>query len=224
MFGRTLSGSLRVGIHGNSVRGLGPGPPVAADRTAAEEEEEEEEEEGVPVLWPLDGNGRGVIGFDAVLNPAGRSSKSSNSATDKEALLPRRAAPGAAPALCAPSELSVFQANLDASLGSRGALWRLEREVAPAQRLLEARFASLERFAALAVLCHASAEATQEGLWGDRRGWDTSRSQSHMRVSTTACPVALQDTKGDLEEEEEQGGNHPGGGRSGELAAAPEGR
>ena len=149
-----------------------------------ERKEEEEEEEDVPVLWPLDGNGRGVIGFDAVQGSAERSSKRSRSATDNGATLPRGAAPGAAapraaPALCAPSELSVFQANLDACLGSRGTLRRLEREVAPAQRLLEARFGSLERFAALAVLCHASAEATQEGgkakgYFDDRCGPDES--------------------------------------------------
>ena len=35
---------------------------------------------------------------------------------------------------------------------------------------------------------HAAAESTNEGLWGLPK-WDYSRSQSHMRINTTACPV-----------------------------------
>ncbi len=38
------------------------------------------------------------------------------------------------------------------------------------------------------VIFHAAAESTNEGLWG-LPTWDYSRSQSHMRINTTACPV-----------------------------------
>jgi hypothetical protein len=56
------------------------------------------------------------------------------------------------------------------------------------QQFLESRFASVERFVSAAVLLHAMAEGTQANLWGLPR-WDMSRSQAHLRVATTACPV-----------------------------------
>lgn len=56
------------------------------------------------------------------------------------------------------------------------------------QRLLEARFNSLERFVSFCVMFHAAAETTNAGLWGLPH-WDWTRSQAHMRVNTTACPV-----------------------------------
>ena len=38
------------------------------------------------------------------------------------------------------------------------------------------------------VMFHAAAETTNAGLWGLPQ-WDWTRSQAHMRVNTTACPV-----------------------------------
>eukprot|EP00615_Pteridomonas_danica_P011780 CAMPEP_0114331576 /NCGR_PEP_ID=MMETSP0101-20121206/2506_1 /TAXON_ID=38822 ORGANISM="Pteridomonas danica, Strain PT" /NCGR_SAMPLE_ID=MMETSP0101 /ASSEMBLY_ACC=CAM_ASM_000211 /LENGTH=1431 /DNA_ID=CAMNT_0001461959 /DNA_START=122 /DNA_END=4417 /DNA_ORIENTATION=+ len=82
----------------------------------------------------------------------------------------------------APGETNVFQANLDPKTGRFLGRFQLS------QRLLEARFNSLERFVSFTVMFHAAAESTNQGLWGIPK-WDYSRSQSHMRVNTTACPV-----------------------------------
>lgn len=96
------------------------------------------------------------------------------------------------------SDINVFQSNLDARTG------RFLGRFSLSQRLLEARFNSLERFVSFCVIFHASAESTNRGLWGLSK-WDMSRSQSHMRINTTACPVM--DTLTDMEDASDGGGS-----------------
>jgi hypothetical protein len=100
-------------------------------------------------------------------------------------------------------DINVFQSNLDARTGRFLGRFQLS------QRLLEARFNSLERFVSFCVMFHASAECVNHDLWGLWR-WDISRSQSHMRINTTACPVM--DTLTDLEDSSQ--GNSVGGNSS----------
>ena len=87
-----------------------------------------------------------------------------------------------------PTEIEAFQSNhldgVDISKFQR------------AQLFLESRVNSLERFVSAAVLLHAMAEGTQAGLWGLPK-WSMSRSQAHLRVATTACPVTDQEGKMD---------------------------
>ena len=59
------------------------------------------------------------------------------------------------------------------------------------QSFYECRIAALERFTSFCVLFHAMAQSTSTPLL--LKPWDTSRSQSYLRVATTASPVAAVD-------------------------------
>lgn len=92
---------------------------------------------------------------------------------------------------CNPSETMAFKGNLDP------ATQRAVDKFAEAQRMMESRFASLERFVAFTVMFNACAETVNQDLWM-LPDWDTSRSQSHMRTNSTACPVDDTSTPSDL--------------------------
>ena len=81
-------------------------------------------------------------------------------------------------------ELSAFAENLDVTTEL------MFRKIQPIQRFLESRFASLERYVSFNVMFHSMSAETIKGLWFLPRN-NHSRSQSHMRINTTACPVAV---------------------------------
>jgi hypothetical protein len=86
---------------------------------------------------------------------------------------------------------------------------------------LEARFNSLERFVSFCVIFHAAAETTNAGLWGLPH-WDWTRSQAHMRVNTTACPVLDGDSGDDQQGHPamlQQTKKSPGGGATADNRA-----
>ena len=66
------------------------------------------------------------------------------------------------------------------------------------QALYETRFASLQRFVSHAVLFHAMAQSVQD-FWTNWSlgllGYDMSRTQSIMRIATTASPVSGSDVR-----------------------------
>eukprot|EP00908_Phaeocystis_cordata_P016316 Transcript_27583.p2 GENE.Transcript_27583~~Transcript_27583.p2 ORF type:complete len:329 (-),score=81.96 Transcript_27583:379-1365(-) len=76
-----------------------------------------------------------------------------------------------------------------------GALMHAQLDV---QSLYETRFASLQRFVGFAVLFHAMAQAVQD-FWTvvslGLLGYDMSRTQSIMRIATTASPVSGSDVR-----------------------------
>ena len=59
----------------------------------------------------------------------------------------------------------------------------------PLKELYEGRFASLERCVAMHVLFHAMARRVRATCW-PLPAWDMSRSQSILRVASTAAPVS----------------------------------
>merc|ERR1711965_1199701 len=66
------------------------------------------------------------------------------------------------------------------------------------QEIYEGRIASLERFVAFLVMFHAMAKSVQD-FWPrvsfGLLGYDMSRSQSIMRIATTASPVSGSDVR-----------------------------
>jgi hypothetical protein len=65
------------------------------------------------------------------------------------------------------------------------------------QQFYECRVAALERYVALAVMFHAMAlDASRPWLL---RPWNIARSQSNLRVATTASPISASDTADDEE-------------------------
>jgi len=65
------------------------------------------------------------------------------------------------------------------------------------QQFYECRIAALERYVSFCVLFHAmAAQSARPWL---RRQWDTARSQSNLRVATTASPVSASDAHSDSE-------------------------
>lgn len=72
---------------------------------------------------------------------------------------------------------------------------------APLKDLLEGRFSSLERYIAFLVLFHAMATRVAASSW-PLPPWDTSRSQSILRVASTAAPISGAEVAARLEGEE----------------------
>ena len=62
------------------------------------------------------------------------------------------------------------------------------------QQFYECRLASLERFMAFCVLFHAMASSSNHPILN--RPWDIARSQSNLRVATTASPIAALGNEG----------------------------
>lgn len=67
------------------------------------------------------------------------------------------------------------------------------------QQFCESRISAIERYVAFCVMFHAMAAASCRPLF--RRGWDVARSQSNLRVATTASPVLSSDA---VDEEDSQ--------------------
>jgi hypothetical protein len=59
------------------------------------------------------------------------------------------------------------------------------------QRFYECRLASLERYLAFCVMFHAMAQ-TAHAPWFCK-SWEIARSQSNLRVATTAAPISASD-------------------------------
>mmetsp|Transcript_20617 Transcript_20617/g.38443 ORF Transcript_20617/g.38443 Transcript_20617/m.38443 type:complete len:164 (+) Transcript_20617:299-790(+) len=59
------------------------------------------------------------------------------------------------------------------------------------EHLFESRVASFERYIAMLVSMHAMAQHASKPWLLPR--WDVSRSQSNLRVATTACPVCVEE-------------------------------
>ena len=60
------------------------------------------------------------------------------------------------------------------------------------EHLFESRVASFERYVSMLVMFHSVAKKCSRA-WGWVVGWDISRSQSNLRVATTACPVSVEE-------------------------------
>ena len=70
----------------------------------------------------------------------------------------------------------------------------------PLEHLFESRVGSFERYVAFLVMFHAMAEkASKPWLL---RAWDISKSQSSLRVATTACPVSVDVYSGEMNSSE----------------------
>lgn len=64
-------------------------------------------------------------------------------------------------------------------------------KVMPIEHLYESRVGSFERYISMLVAMHAMAEVASKPWL--LPSWDTSRSQSNLRVATTACPVCVEE-------------------------------
>jgi hypothetical protein len=62
------------------------------------------------------------------------------------------------------------------------------------QQFYECRVASLERYIAFCVMFHAMASASNKPVF--QYPWDVARSQSNLRVATTASPISAGDSHG----------------------------
>jgi len=62
------------------------------------------------------------------------------------------------------------------------------------QRFYESRIAALERYMAFCVMFHAMAVNCCDPWF--RLKWNTSRSQSNLRVATTASPISMENEDG----------------------------
>jgi len=85
-----------------------------------------------------------------------------------------------------PSASIAFISKLDSHVQT---LLRLQR---PLQQLYEGRVAALERYISFCVIFHAMAKECSHPWF--RSPWDIARSQSNLRVATTASPVAVFET------------------------------
>ena len=77
------------------------------------------------------------------------------------------------------------------------------------EHLFESRVASFERYVSMLVMFHSMARKCSNPWL--LPAWDISRSQSNLRVATTACPVSVEEGDDEEEGEEEEGGGGGGG-------------
>lgn len=68
---------------------------------------------------------------------------------------------------------------------------RTESTLGPEQTFYECRIASMERYISFCVMFHAMAAECRQPLF--RAPWDIARSQSNLRVATTASPISAAD-------------------------------
>eukprot|EP01038_Epipyxis_sp_PR26KG_P007438 gene7438-10134_t len=88
---------------------------------------------------------------------------------------------------CDPAERLTFSTRLD------GDAQLIQDQLVVVQRFYECRIASLERYIAFCVMFHAMAEKCSKPLL--LQPWDIARSQSNLRIATTACPISLPEDK-----------------------------
>jgi len=88
-----------------------------------------------------------------------------------------------------PSGTFAFISRLDSNVQM---LLQLQR---PLQQLYEGRVAALERYVSFCVMFHAMAKQSSSPWF--RPPWDIARSQSNLRIATTASPIAVFSTAED---------------------------
>lgn len=68
---------------------------------------------------------------------------------------------------------------------------KVESSLGPEQTFYECRIAAIERYISFCVMFHSMAKACHDPLF--RLPWDIARSQSNLRVATTASPISAVD-------------------------------
>eukprot|EP01038_Epipyxis_sp_PR26KG_P011709 gene11709-15674_t len=118
------------------------------------------------------------ISKDTILNLAsltGKESNGQNNRTRRRERMKQRS--------CDPAERLAFSTRLDADAQL------IQDQLVVVQRFYECRIASLERYISFCVMFHAMAEKCSRPLL--LQPWDIARSQSNLRIATTACPISL---------------------------------
>lgn len=112
--------------------------------------------------------------------------KSENQAVDSDGKGGKPERPGLSGCSNDPGVRLAFNQSLDSETQ------KVESALSPEQTFYECRIASIERYISFCVMFHAMAVECRAPLF--RAPWDIARSQSNLRVATTASPISAADS------------------------------